>query len=162
MPGVEVLGEATEALVNDSAIWMPPTWVKYALAAVLVLLSSFAFFRGEPANDVDAVFVATNVLLLLLAFSGLTFFGVFFDIFASIGFVSLCFGLCRMYAGVQRGRAVGNGDFRRNSTRPIDRWLVMARLRFIPYPSLDAARHRGAGGNTGAGCDVFSIRAARR
>jgi len=138
MPGVEVLGEATEALVSDSGIWMPPTWVKYALAAVLVLLSSFAFFRGEPANDVDAVFVATNVLLLVLAFSGLTFFGVFFDIFASIGFVSLCFGLCRMYAGVQRGRAVGNGDFRREFDPATDRWLVMVRLRFIPYPSLDA------------------------
>jgi len=139
MPGVEVLGEATEALVNDSAIWMPPTWVKYALAAVLVLLASFAFFRGEPANDVDAVFVATNLVLLLLAFSGLTFFGVFFDIFASIGFVSLCFGLCRMYAGVQRGRAVGNGDFRAEFDPAADRWLVMARLRFIAYPSLDAA-----------------------
>jgi hypothetical protein len=64
---------------------------------------------------------------------------VFFDIFASIGFVSLCFGLCRMYAGVQRGRAVGNGDFRAEFDPAVDRWLVMARLRFIPYPSLDAA-----------------------
>ena len=120
---------------------MPPTGLKYVLAALLVLLASFAFFRGEPANDVDAVFVATNLVLLLLAFCGLTFFGVFFDIFASIGFVSLCFGLCRMYAGVQRGRAVGNGDFRAEFDPAADRWLVMARLRFVPYPSLDAARH---------------------
>ncbi len=138
MPGVEILAEATEALVNGSAIWMPPAWVKYVLAAVLVLLATFAFFRGEPANDVDAVFVATNVLLLLLAFSGVTFFGVFFDIFASIGFLSLCFGSCRIYAGVQRGRAVGNGDFLAEFDPAVDRWLVMARLRFIPYPSLDA------------------------
>jgi adenylate cyclase len=139
MPGVEVLGEATEALINDSAIWMPPTWVKYLLAALLVVLATFAFFRGEPANDIDAVFVATNLAMLLLAFAGITFFAVFFDIFASIGFLSLCFGLCRLYAGVQRGRAVGNGDFRVEFDPAVDRWLVMARLRFIPYPSLDAA-----------------------
>ena len=44
-----------------------------------------------------------------------------------------------MYAGVQRGRAVGNGDFRAEFDPAADRWLVMARLRFIPYPSLDAA-----------------------
>jgi hypothetical protein len=138
MPGVEVLAEATEALVAGSGVWMPPAWVKYALAAVLVLLATFAFFRGEPASDVDAVFVATNLLLLLLAFSGITFFGVFFDIFASIGFLSLCFGLCRIYAGVQRGRAVGNADFLPEFDPTADRWLVMARLRFIPYPSLDA------------------------
>jgi adenylate cyclase len=139
MPGVEVLAEATEALVTGSGIWMPPAWVKYVLAALLVLLATFAFFRGEPANDVDAVFVATNLLLLLLAFSGITFFGVFFDIFASIAFLSLCFGLCRIYAGVQRGRAVGNGDFLFEFDPAVDRWLVMARLRFIPYPSLDAS-----------------------
>ncbi|HMB42307.1 MAG TPA: CHASE2 domain-containing protein [Luteimonas sp.] len=139
MPGVEVLAEATEALVSGSAIWMPPPGLKYLLAGWLVLLPSFAFFRGEPANDVDAAFVATNLLLLFLAFCGLTFFGVFFDIFASIGFLSLCFGLCRLYAGVQRGRAVGNGDFREEFDPSTDRWLVMARLRFVPYPSLDAA-----------------------
>ncbi len=139
MPGVYIHAEATEALINHSAIWMPPTWVKYVLAALLVLLASFAFFRGEPANDIDSVFVATNLVLLLLAFSGLTFFGVFFDIFASIGFLSLCFGLCRMYAGVQRGRAVGNADFLPEYDATVDRWLVLGRLRFVPYPSLDAA-----------------------
>ncbi len=139
MPGVYIHAEAAEALINHSTIWMPPTWVKYALAASLVLLASFAFFRGEPANDIDSVFVATNLALLVLAFSGLTFFGVFFDIFASIGFLSLCFGICRMYAGVQRGRAVGNADFLPEFDPAIDRWLVLARLRFVPYPSLDAA-----------------------
>ncbi|MEO6137994.1 MAG: CHASE2 domain-containing protein, partial [Luteimonas sp.] len=139
MPGVYIHAEAAEALINHSAIWMPPTWVKYVLAAMLVLLASFAFFRGEPANDIDSVFVATNLVLLMLAFSGLTFFGMFFDIFASIGFLSLCFGLCRMYAGVQRGRAVGNADFLAEYDPAIDRWLVLARLRFVPYPSLDAA-----------------------
>ena len=145
MPGVYVHAEAAEALITGSAIWMPPTWMKYVLAAGLVLLASFAFFRGEPANDIDSIFVATNLVLLLLAFAGLTFFGVFFDIFASIGFLSLCFGLCRMYAGVQRGRAIGNGDFLAEFDPSIDCWLVMARLRFIPYPSLDvvsAARRR--------------------
>lgn len=139
MPGVEVLAEATEALVAGSAIWMPPTWVKYVLAGMLVLLASFAFFRGEPANDVDSVFIATNFSLLLLAFSGLTFLGAFFDIFASVGFVSLCFGLCRLYAGIQRGRAVGHGDFLVEFNPEVDRWLVLARLRFNPRPLLDAA-----------------------
>ncbi len=145
MPGVEVLAEATEALVADSAIWMPPSWVKYVLAAVLVLLTAFAFWRGEPATDVDSVFVATNVALLLLAFSGLTFFGVFFDIFSSVGFVSLCFGLCRLYAGIQRGRAVGNGDYLDEFDPERDRWLVVGRLRFVPNAALDrraAARRR--------------------
>jgi adenylate cyclase len=138
MPGVEVLAEATEALIADSAIWMPHSWVKYVLAAILVVLTAFAFWRGEPATDVDSVFVATNLVLLLAAFSGLTFFGVFFDIFSSVGFVSLCFGLCRLYAGVQRGRAVGNGDYLAEFDADRDRWLVMARLRFIPNAALDA------------------------
>ena len=138
MPGVEVHAEATAALIDDSAIWMPPTWLKYLLAATLVLLTAFAFHRGEPASDIDSVFVATNLALLVLAYAGLTFFGAFFDIYASIGFVSLCFGLCRAYAAVQRGRAVGNGDFLAEFDPREDRWLVFARLRFVPYPSLDA------------------------
>ncbi|MEO7258236.1 MAG: CHASE2 domain-containing protein, partial [Luteimonas sp.] len=54
MPGVEIMAEATEALVAGTAINSPPTWVKYALAAILVLLTTFAFFRGEPANDIDS------------------------------------------------------------------------------------------------------------
>jgi CHASE2 domain-containing sensor protein len=145
MPGVEVHAEATAALIDNSAIWMPPTWLKYVLAATLVLLTAFAFFRGEPATDIDSIFVATNLLLLVLAYAGLTFFGAFFDIYASIGFVSLCFGLCRAYAAVQRGRAVGNGDFLAEFDPHSDRWLVFARLRFVPYPSLDqraASRRR--------------------
>jgi hypothetical protein len=138
MPGVEIQAEATAALVDDSAIWMPPTALKYILAAVLVVLTAFAFYRGEPANDIDSIFVATNLVLLILAYAGLTFFGMFFDIYASIGFVSLCFGLCRAYAGIQRGRAVGNGDFLPEFDPEHDRWLVFARLRFVVYPSLDA------------------------
>jgi hypothetical protein len=68
-------------------------------------------FRGEPAPDLDSIFVATNLALVSAAFVGLTFFGYFFDIFASVGFISLVFGLCRMYAATQRGRAVGNADY---------------------------------------------------
>ncbi len=138
MPGVEVLAEATEALVAGSAIRMPPAWLKYVLAAGLVLLTAFAFWRGEPHEDVDSVFVATNLALLLIAFVGLTFFGTFFDIFASVGFVSLCFGFCRLYAGVQRGRAVGNADYRHEYDPQVHPWLAMARLRFVPDPKLDA------------------------
>ncbi|MCC8364575.1 CHASE2 domain-containing protein [Lysobacter sp. A6] len=145
MAGVEVHAEAVAALVDHSAIWLPPAWLKYVLAAVLVMLTAFAFWRGEPATDIDSIFVATNLLLLVLAYAGLTFFGAFFDIYASIGFVSLCFGLCRTYAAIQRGRAVGNSDFLPELDPQTDRWLVFARLRFAPYPSLDdraAARRR--------------------
>ena len=143
--GVEIQAEAAAALIDGSAIWMPPTWLKYILAGVLVLLTAFAFYRGEPANDIDSIFVATNLVLLAAAYAGLTFYGAFFDIYASIGFVSLCFGLCRAYAGVQRGRAVGNGDFIAEFDSQTDRWLVLGRLRFVPYPSLDrkaASRRR--------------------
>jgi CHASE2 domain-containing sensor protein len=137
MPGVEALAEATEALIADSAIRVPPTGLKYVLAALLAALTTFAFFRGEPATDIDSIFVATNLVLLSSAFIGITFFGYFFDIFASIGFVSLIFGLCRLYAGVQRGRAVGNGDFLPEFDLARDRWLAVARLRFVPDAHLD-------------------------
>jgi CHASE2 domain-containing sensor protein len=137
MPGVEIHAEAVAALVDNSAIWLPPASLKYFLAGILVVLTAFAFWRGEPATDIDSIFVATNLLLLALAYAGLTFFGVFFDIFASIGFVSLCFGLCRTYAGVQRGRAVGNADFLPEFDPDADRWMVFARVRFAVYPSLD-------------------------
>jgi adenylate cyclase len=136
MPGVEVHAEAVEALINDSAIWMPPPSVKYLLAGFMVLLTAFAFWRGEPHEDVDGVFVAVNVVLLLSAVIGLSFFGVFIDIFASVGFISLCFGLCRMYAAVQRGRAIGNNDFRDEYDAGKYPWLVMARLRYVPDPDL--------------------------
>jgi hypothetical protein len=137
MPGVEVMAEATEALIAHSAIRSPPASLKYFIAAVLVLLTAFAFYRGEPATDIDSVFVATNIVLLAAAFIGLTFFGFFFDIFASVGFVSLNFGLCRMYAGVQRGRAVGHQDFLPEYDPAGDRWLAIARLRFVPDAHLD-------------------------
>jgi CHASE2 domain-containing sensor protein len=137
MPGVEVHAEAVEALLAGTAIWMPPAGFKYLLAAFLVLLSGFAFWRGEPAWEIDQVFVASNLVLVVVAFVGLTAFGVFFDIFAALGFVSLCFGLCRVYAGTQRGRAVGNDDYRPQFDPERDRWLALARLRFVPDPGLD-------------------------
>jgi hypothetical protein len=138
MPGVEVMAEATEALIANSAIRSPPAWLKYVIATLLTLLTTFAFYRGEPATDIDSVFVAANVTMLTAAFVGLTFFGFFFDVFASIGFVSLIFGLCRLYAGIQRGRAVGNGDFLQEFAPDRDRWLAIARLRFVPDVQLDA------------------------
>ena len=36
MPGVEVMAEATEALIAGSAIRMPPAWLKYVIAVLLV------------------------------------------------------------------------------------------------------------------------------
>jgi len=137
MPGVEVWAEAADALLHDSAIRMPPTSLKYFLAAILVLLTAYAFWRGEPHEDVDSIFVAVNTTLLAAAFVGLTWFGVFLDIFASIGFVSLCFGFCRLYAGVQRGRAIGNNDYRDEYHPQKHPWLVMGRLRFVADPGLD-------------------------
>jgi len=145
MPGVEVMAEATEALIAGSGIRSPPAWLKYVVATFLVLMTTFAFHRGEPATDIDSIFVATNLALLSAAFIGLTFFGFFFDVFASVAFVSLIFGLCRVYAGVQRGRAVGNGDFLPDYDPASDRWLAIARLRFVPDAQLDpkaAARRR--------------------
>ncbi len=137
MPGVEVLAEATEALIADSAIRAPPAWLKYVLAALLSVLTAFAFYRGEPATDIDSIFVATNLALLAAAFIGLTFFGFFLDIFAGVAFISLNFGLCRVYAGVQRGRAVGHGDYLPEYDPAKDRWLAIARLRFVPDTHLD-------------------------
>mgnify|MGYP003513244794 CR=1 FL=1 len=83
------------------------------------------------------MFVAINTVLLLGAFLGLTFFGVFVDIFASVGFVSLCFGLCRLYASVQRGRAIGNNDYRDEYHPSKHPWLVMGRLRYVAAPGQD-------------------------
>ena len=137
MPGVEVHGEAVEALLTDGAIWMPPAGFKYLLAAFLVAFTGFAFWRGEPAWELDAIFVASNIVLVAVAFVGLTAFGVFFDIFAALGYVSLCFGLCRMYAAAQRGRAIGNDDYRPQFDAGRDRWLAMVRLRFVPDEAMD-------------------------
>ena len=137
MPGVEVMAEATEALLAGSGIRAPPAELKYLLAALLVVFTTFAFYRGEPATDIDSVFVATNLTLLVIAFVGLTFFGWFFDIFASVGFVSLIFGLCRLYAGVQRGRAIGHQDFLPEFAPEKDRWLAVARLRYASDAQAD-------------------------
>jgi hypothetical protein len=142
MPGTEVLAEATEALVAGNAIGLPPAGFKYALAALLSLLTAYAFFRGEPHNDIDSVFVAANLVLVATAFVGLSYCNYFFDIFASIGFVSLLFGVCRVYAKTQRGRAVGNSDYRPAFDPACDRWLVVARLHFVPDPGRDAASVR--------------------
>ncbi len=138
MPGVDVLAEATESLIAGSANRAPPAWLKYLIAALLTALTAFAFFRGEPATDIDSIFVATNLVLLGAAFIGLTFFGYFFDIFASVGFISLVFGACRMYAAVQRGRAVGNADYLPAYDPAREPWLAVARLRFVPDTGLDA------------------------
>ncbi len=144
MPGVEVWAEATDALLHDSAIWMPPTEFKYLLASILLLLTTYAFWRGEPHEDMDAVFVAVNGLILLAAVIGLSYFGVFLDIFATIGFVSLCFGICRMYAALQRGRAIGNNDYRAEYDPRTTPCMAMARLRFVAAPDLnDFAAVRG-------------------
>lgn len=136
-PGVEIHAEAAEALLADTAIWMPPAGFKYLLAAILVALTGLFFFRGEPAWELDAIFVACNLVLVGAAWVGLTAFGVFLDIFAALGFVSLCFGLCRVYAATQRGRAIGNDDYRPQFDPGTHRWLALVRLRFVPDPGLD-------------------------
>ncbi len=139
MPGVAVHAEAVDALLGNSAIWMPPTWFKYLLAALLVLLTGYAYFRGEPAWELDDIFVAGNLILLLIAFVGISFFSVFLDIFAAIGFAGLFFGLCRFYAKTQRGYAIGNDDYRQGFDPELHPWLVLTRLRFVAAPGLDDA-----------------------
>lgn len=136
MPGVAILGEATEALLADSWIRMPPGWLKYALAGLLVLLSCFVFWRGEPHKDVDPVFFALNLALMAVAFAGLSVFGWFIDIFASLGYGALCFGLCRGYAAVQRGRATGNIDYLPGYDPDARPWVLLLRLRLEPAPDL--------------------------
>lgn len=142
MPGVEVLAEATEALVAGTAIRMPPGWVKYVLAALATLLTTLVFWRGRPHKDVDSVFMAFNALLLLLAFAGLTLFGFFLDIFASIGFVSLVFGACRVYSGVQNGRANGNSDYARDHDPAAEPWTAVVRLRLLPDATLSSRQYK--------------------
>ncbi|MGY1425254.1 CHASE2 domain-containing protein [Lysobacter sp. A289] len=141
-PGVEVLAEATEALVAGTAIRMPPGWLKYVLAALATLLTTLVFWRGQPHKDVDSVFVAINAVLLLLAFAGLTFFGFFLDIFASVGFVSLCFGVCRLYSGVQRGRAAGNSDYTADHDPAAEPWTAVVRLRLLPDASVSSRAYK--------------------
>lgn len=138
MPGVAVHAEAVEALVTGDAIWTPPTWFKYALAALLVMLTGYAYFRGEPAWELDDLFVASNLVLLAMAFIGISFFDAFVDIFAAMAFVALFFGLCRAYATAQRGYAIGNDDYRQAFEPELHPWLALARLRFVPGPGLDA------------------------
>src|SRR3546814_3912812 len=130
MPGVEVHAEAVEALLAGSAVRMPPAWFKYVFAALLLMFTCFVFWRGEPSWDMDAIFVACNLLLVIAAFIGLSSFSVFFDIFAAIGFVSLMFGLCRSYAAAQRGRAVGNDDYRPPFDPDHAHWLARVRFPF--------------------------------
>lgn len=142
MPGVEVLAEATEAMVTGSAIRMPPVWLKYVLAALATLLTTLVFWRGQPHKDVDSVFVAINALLLLAAFAGLTFFGFFLDIFASVGFLSLCFGVCRLYSGVQRGRADGNSDYTLDHDPVAEPWTAVVRLRLLPDDTLSSRAYK--------------------
>ena len=150
MPGVEVLAEATEALLAGSAIHVPPGWLKYVIATLMTLFTTFAFYRGEPAPDIDSVFVAANVGLLSSSFIGLTFFGFFFDIFASVGFVSLIFGFCRAYAGSsgargrQRRLPAGVRPGRRIAGSPLPACAS------CPTCSSTTPPRSGAAGNTGA------------
>lgn len=138
MPGVAVHAEAVEGLLTNTTIWMPPAGLKYLLAALLVLLTGMSYWRGEPAWELDDVFVAANLLLLTVAFIGISFFSVFLDIFAAMGFAAVFFGLCRTYAKTQRGYAIGNDDYRQGFKPELHPWLVLARLRFVPDAALPA------------------------
>lgn len=137
MPGVAIHAEAVEALLTNHSIWMPAPWFKYVLAALLVLLTGYAFFRGEPAWELDQVFVASNLLLLLIAYIGVTVFALFLDIFAAIGFVALCFAICRSYANTQRGYAIGNDDYRQGFDPRLHPKLALARVRFVPNAGIE-------------------------
>ncbi len=110
MAGVELQAEAVENLVNNTWIRMPPPGFKYGLAALLVILIGYSFWRGEPSQDIDSVFTATNLVLTAIAMLMLTFTTYFFDIFTSVGYSLAFFGICRTYLAGMRGRALGNDD----------------------------------------------------
>ena len=110
MPGVEAQGEAVENLVSGTWIRTPANGFKYALAALMVILIGFQFWRGEPSQDIDAVFTAINLAITLIAVLSLTFSTYFFDIFAAVGVGVGFFGICRIYLAGMRGRALGNDD----------------------------------------------------
>ncbi|MEO7478297.1 MAG: CHASE2 domain-containing protein [Lysobacteraceae bacterium] len=110
MPGVEIQAEGVENLISGNWIRMPAEGFKYALSAALVILIGFSFWRGEPAEEVDAVFTATNLALTVIAVLLLTFTTFYFDIFTAVGASVTFFGICRTYLAGMRGRALGNDD----------------------------------------------------
>ena len=160
MPGVEVMAEATEALIAGSAIRAPPAWLKYVIAGLLAAFDRIRLFPRRAGAGPRFDLRCDQPALLSAAFLGLTFFGYFFDIFASVGFISLVFGFCRMYAATQRGRAVGNADYLPDFDPARDRWLAIARLRFVPDRQLTPSPEPGASASTIVGCDAFCTRAA--
>lgn len=110
MPGVEVQAETVENLIGNTWIRTPANGFKYALAALMVALIGFQFWRGEPSQDIDAVFTAINLVITTIAVLCLTFSTYFFDIFAAVGLGVGFFGICRIYLAGMRGRALGNDD----------------------------------------------------
>ncbi len=111
MAGVVLQGEAVENLVSNQWIRMPHESIKYMLSAVLIVFIGFQFWRGEPSQDIDAIFTATNLALTAAAWLTLTFSTYFFDIFTSVATSLTFFGLCRTYLAGMRGRALGNDDY---------------------------------------------------
>lgn len=110
MAGVMLQGEAVENLVGDTWIRMPHEGFKYLLAAALIVFIGFSFWRGEPSQDIDAIFTATNLALTAVAWLTLTFSTYFFDIFTTVATSLSFFGICRTYLAGMRGRALGNDD----------------------------------------------------
>lgn len=110
MAGVVLQGEAVENMVGDTWIRMPHEGFKYLLSALLIAFIGFEFWRGEPSQDIDAIFTATNLVLTATALLTLTFSPYFFDIFTTVGTSLTFFGFCRTYLAGMRGRALGNDD----------------------------------------------------
>ncbi|MBS0195051.1 MAG: CHASE2 domain-containing protein [Proteobacteria bacterium] len=110
MAGVVLQGEAVENLVDDTWIRLPHPGFKYLLSAILIAFIGWSFWRGEPSQDIDAIFTATNLVLTAVAMLTLTFSTYFFDIFTVVGISLSFFGLCRTYLAGMRGRALGNDD----------------------------------------------------
>jgi hypothetical protein len=90
--------------------------------------------RGEPAYEIDDFFVATNLVLLIAAFVGLTAFRVFFDIFAAIA-SSACTSVVPAVCGrATRPRHRQQRLPRTVRSRARSR-LAFARVRFVPDPT---------------------------
>jgi CHASE2 domain-containing sensor protein len=136
MAGVELQAEAVENLISSSYIRSPANGFKYALAALMVVLIGFQFWRGEPSQDIDAVFTAINLGITLIAVLCLTFSTYFFDIFAAVGVGVGFFGICRIYLAGMRGRALGNDDHVEELGKGDRLHVVIVILRVSVPPSL--------------------------
>ncbi len=148
------MAEATEALLADSGIRTPPAGMKYVIAVLFVLLTTFAFYRGEPAPDIDSAFVAANLVAARRRVRRASRSSASSSTSSRASVSSAwCSASVDSMPAVQRGRAVGNGDYLPEYDAVSDRWLAVARLRFVPDRQEEPLRWRAGVASISDGCD---------